>query len=381
MRAGDRHRGWQHLPGPRRQRSRDGSCHQRLHGHARHGDQRARAAGRAREAGRADAGTVGHRDAAGGRALHPATRDPSPGKGARGHLRRGHRQSLLHDRHRREPARDGDRRPGDLQSDACRWGVRCRPGEAPGGDAVRRAHVHRRPQSRAPGNGFDGDLAVHGQRPADSRLQHAPARQYHAGRHGGPHRHAGPRGARMTDEVLGTCKEEMERTISAFKKELSHVRTGRANVALLDGIMVDYYGTKTPLNQVATLSVPEATLLVVQPYDKSVVAAIEKAIKASDLGLNPQSDGKLIRVPIPPLNEERRRELVKHTRKLAEDYRVSVRNHRRDALEMLKELEKDREITEDDRRHAAEKIETATKETVDRLEKLPKTKEDEIMAV
>jgi ribosome recycling factor len=185
----------------------------------------------------------------------------------------------------------------------------------------------------------------------------------------------------MTDEVLGTCKEEMERTIGAFKKELSHVRTGRANVALLDGIMVDYYGAKTPLNQVATLSVPEATLLVIQPYDKSVVAAIEKAIKASDLGLNPQSDGKLIRVPIPPLNEERRRELVKHTRKLAEDYRVSVRNHRRDALEMLKELEKEREITEDDRRHAAEKIETATKETVDRLEKLLKTKEDEIMAV
>jgi ribosome recycling factor len=185
----------------------------------------------------------------------------------------------------------------------------------------------------------------------------------------------------MTDEVLGTCKEEMERTISAFKKELSHVRTGRANVALLDGIMVEYYGAKTPLNQVATLSVPEATLLVIQPYDKTVVAAIEKAIKASDLGLNPQSDGKLIRVPIPPLSEERRRELVKHTRKLAEDYRVSVRNHRRDALEMLKELEKDREITEDDRRHAAEKIETATKETVDRLEKLLKTKEDEIMAV
>jgi len=185
----------------------------------------------------------------------------------------------------------------------------------------------------------------------------------------------------MTEDVLASCKQEMEQTIGAFKKELSHVRTGRANTALLDGIMVEYYGTKTPLNQVATLSVPDPTLLVIQPYDKSVVAAIEKSIKASDLGLNPQSDGKLIRVPIPPLNEERRRELVKHTRKLAEDYRVSVRNHRRDALEMLKELEKDREITEDDRRHAAEKIETATKETVDRLEKLLKTKEDEIMAV
>jgi ribosome recycling factor len=185
----------------------------------------------------------------------------------------------------------------------------------------------------------------------------------------------------MTDEVLGTAKAEMEQTIAAFKKELSHVRTGRANVALLDGIMVDYYGAKTPLNQVATLSVPESTLLVVQPYDKSVVAAIEKAIKASDLGLNPQNDGKLIRVPIPPLNEERRRDLVKHTRKLAEDYRVSVRNHRRDALEMLKELEKDKEITEDDRRHAAEKIDALTKDYIERLDKTLKGKEDEIMAV
>jgi ribosome recycling factor len=185
----------------------------------------------------------------------------------------------------------------------------------------------------------------------------------------------------MTDDVLASCKQEMEQTIGAFRKELSHVRTGRANTALLDGIMVEYYGAKTPLNQVATLSVPDPTLLVVQPYDKSVAAAIEKAIRSSDLGLNPQSDGKLIRVPIPALNEERRRELVKHTRKLAEDYRVSVRNHRRDALEMLKELEKEHEIAEDDRRHGSEKIETLTKDAVERLEKTLKAKEDEIMAV
>jgi ribosome recycling factor len=185
----------------------------------------------------------------------------------------------------------------------------------------------------------------------------------------------------MTDEVLGTCKEEMERTVGAFKRELSHVRTGRANTTLLDGLTVDYYGAKTPLNQVATLSAPEPTLLVIQPFDKSIVAAIEKSIKASDLGLNPQNDGKLIRVPVPPLTEERRRELVKHTRKLAEDYRVSVRNHRRDCLEMLKDLEKERAITEDDRRHGAEKIETVTKEAVERLEKTLKAKEDEIMAV
>jgi ribosome recycling factor len=185
----------------------------------------------------------------------------------------------------------------------------------------------------------------------------------------------------MTDDVLASCKQEMEQTITAFKKELSHVRTGRANTALLDGIMVEYYGAKTPLNQVATLSVPDPSLLVIQPYDKSVVAAVEKAIRASDLGLNPQNDGKLIRVPIPPLNEERRRELVKHTRKLAEDYRVSVRNHRRDALEMLKELEKEREITEDDRRHGSDKVEAVTKDAVERLEKTLKAKEDEIMAV
>jgi ribosome recycling factor len=185
----------------------------------------------------------------------------------------------------------------------------------------------------------------------------------------------------MSDEVLGTCKEEMERTVGAFKRELSHVRTGRANTTLLDGITVEYYGAKTPLNQVATLSAPEPTLLVIQPFDKSVAAAIEKAIKASDLGLNPQNDGKLIRVPIPTLTEERRRDLVKHTRKLAEDYRVSVRNHRRDCLEMLKDLEKERAITEDDRRHATEKIEAVTKEAVERLEKTLKAKEDEIMAV
>jgi ribosome recycling factor len=185
----------------------------------------------------------------------------------------------------------------------------------------------------------------------------------------------------MTNEVLDSCKQEMDRTVAAFKKELSHVRTGRANTALLDSIMVEYYGAKTPLNQVATMSAPEATLLVIQPFDKTATTAIEKAIQASDLGLNPQSDGKLIRVPVPPLNEQRRRDLVKHVKKLAEDYRVSMRSHRRDSLEMLKDLEKEKEITEDDRRHAGEKIEALTKDAIDRLEKTLKVKEDEIMAV
>jgi ribosome recycling factor len=173
----------------------------------------------------------------------------------------------------------------------------------------------------------------------------------------------------------------MDKTVAAFRKELSHVRTGRASTALLEGLMVEYYGAKTPIRQLASLSAPEATLLVVQPFDKSVIAAIEKAIKSSDLGLNPLNDGKLIRVPIPALTEERRKDLVKHIRKLAEDYRVSVRTHRRDSLEMVKELEKDKEITEDDKRHAAEKIEHLTKEYVEKVDQVLKSKEDEIMAV
>jgi ribosome recycling factor len=185
----------------------------------------------------------------------------------------------------------------------------------------------------------------------------------------------------MTDDVVKNCRQEMEATVKAFQKDLSHVRTGRATTALLDGIHVEYYGAQMLLNQVATLSAPDPTLLVIQPFDKAALQAIEKAIQTSDLGLNPQNDGKLIRVPIPPLSEERRKELVKHCRKVAEEYRVSTRNHRRDALEMLKAFEKDKDITEDDRRHGSEKIEALTKEYVDKVDHLLKTKEQEIMAV
>ena len=185
----------------------------------------------------------------------------------------------------------------------------------------------------------------------------------------------------MTDDVVKNCRQEMDATVKAFQKDLSHVRTGRATTALLDGIHVEYYGAQMLLNQVATLSAPDPTLLVIQPFDKAAVQAIEKAIQTSDLGLNPQNDGKLIRVPIPPLSEERRKELVKHCRKVAEEYRVSTRNHRRDALEMLKAFEKDKDITEDDRRHGSEKIEALTKEYVDKVDHLLKNKEQEIMAV
>jgi ribosome recycling factor len=185
----------------------------------------------------------------------------------------------------------------------------------------------------------------------------------------------------MTEEVLTTARTEMDGTIEAFKRELSHVRTGRASTALLDGIQIEYYGAQAPLNQVATLSVPDPSLLVIQAFDKSSLSAIEKAIQASDLGLNPQNDGKLIRVPIPPLTEERRKELGRHCRKSAEDFRVSMRNHRRDALEALKAMEKDKQIAEDDRRHAVDKVDALTKDYVERLDALLKEKEQEIMAV
>lgn len=185
----------------------------------------------------------------------------------------------------------------------------------------------------------------------------------------------------MTNEVIETAKQEMDATVLAFKKDLGHVRTGRASVHLLDGLMVDYYGSRTPLNQVAQVNAPEPSLLVIQPYDKTALTAIERAIHTSDLGLSPQNDGKLIRIPVPPLTEERRRELVKHVKKIAEDYRVSVRSHRRDGLEMLKELEKDKTITQDDHRLGHDKIEALTKEYVERVDKLVKVKEDEIMAV
>lgn len=185
----------------------------------------------------------------------------------------------------------------------------------------------------------------------------------------------------MIEDVLSLLKAEIEETAGKLKKELARLRTGRASTALLDGIHVDYYGAKTQLNQLASVNVPEPRLIVITPYDKQAIAEIERAIKGSDLGLNPQNDGKLVRIPIPELTEERRRDLVKHVRKIAEEYRVSVRNHRRDANETLKELLKEKEIAEDDARHAQEKVEKLTHEGIERVDKIIKAKEDDIMVV
>jgi ribosome recycling factor len=186
----------------------------------------------------------------------------------------------------------------------------------------------------------------------------------------------------MTDqEVLDDLKKEMEKTVAAFRRDLARTRTGRASTALLEGIHADYYGAKTPLIQLATLSAPEPRLLVVQPFDKTALTAIEKAIQQSDLGLNPMSDGKILRIPIPELTAERRKEIVRHLHKVAEDFRVSVRAHRHDALELLKEMLKEKELTEDDNRRARDKIEAATKDYLERVDKVLKSKEEEVLSV
>ena len=149
-------------------------------------------------------------------------------------------------------------------------------------------------------------------------------------------------------ETFAQLRTRMEKAVEDFRKELAAIRTGRASVHMLDSVQVDYYGTATPLNQIAQVHAPEAQLITVQPFDPSSLATIEKAIRAADLGLNPMNDGKLIRVPVPPLTEERRRELVKHLHTVLEDHRSAVRNIRRDGNELIKKSLKDKKITEDD---------------------------------
>jgi len=185
----------------------------------------------------------------------------------------------------------------------------------------------------------------------------------------------------MNETFYNDLQKEMEKSVVAFRKDMAKLRTGRASTALLEGIIVDYYGASTPLNRLANLSAPEPRLLVVQPYDRSAVGSIEKAILKTDLGLTPNNDGKVIRIPIPELTQERRKELVKHVKKVAEEFRVSVRNHRRIALERLKEMEKKKEITEDDFKHCQDRVQKITGDFIGRIDKALKAKEDEIMEV
>ncbi|WP_027408716.1 ribosome recycling factor [Anoxybacteroides tepidamans] len=185
----------------------------------------------------------------------------------------------------------------------------------------------------------------------------------------------------MAKQVLTATKEKMDKAIQAFSRELAGIRAGRANPSLLEKITVDYYGVSTPINQLASINVPEARLLVIQPYDKSILKDVEKAILASDLGLTPSNDGSVIRITIPPLTEERRRELVKLVKKYSEDAKVAVRNIRRDANDELKKLEKNGEITEDELRGYTDDIQKITDDHVAKIDAITKEKEKEVMEV
>ena len=185
----------------------------------------------------------------------------------------------------------------------------------------------------------------------------------------------------MNEAIFTQLQKEMEGSVAALRKELGRVRTGRASTSLLEGILVEYYGTSTPLNQLATLSAPEPRLLVIQAFDRKALGEIEKAILKSDLGLTPANDGKIIRVPIPQLTEDRRKDLVKHVKKIGEEFRVSMRNHRRLAIEHLKESEKKKEITADEYKHGQDRVQKITDDYIARVDKVLKTKEEEIMEV
>lgn len=185
----------------------------------------------------------------------------------------------------------------------------------------------------------------------------------------------------MIDDIIREMKAGMDKSVEAYQKDLKRIRTGRASLALLDGIMVDYYGSPTPINQLATLSIPEARQIVIQPWDSHAVPDIEKAILKSELGLTPSNDGKLVRIVLPPLTAERRKELVKLVKKMGEEYKVQIRNHRRDANEMLKDLKKDKEISEDDMHKGQERVQKDTDEFIARVDKVISEKEAEIMEI
>jgi ribosome recycling factor len=183
------------------------------------------------------------------------------------------------------------------------------------------------------------------------------------------------------DPRLTACEDRMNRAMEALKKDLAAIRTGKATPSLLDNVRVDYYGTPTPLKQVANVSAPEPRLLVVQPWDKSILSAVSKAIQASDLGLNPQDDGQVIKIPVPTLNEERRRDLVKVAHKIAEEGRVAVRNARRDANDQIKKAQKDGQIPEDDARRQVDAVQKLHDKFIAQLEEILKKKEAEVMEV
>lgn len=180
------------------------------------------------------------------------------------------------------------------------------------------------------------------------------------------------------DEVINEMDSSVKKNHQALARELARLRTGRASPSILEGIRVNYYGVSTPLNQCASISAPEPRLLVVRPWDRSVLSEIEKAILSSDIGLVPHSDGQILRIPVPPLTEERRKELVKLVRRIGEEHKISIRNARRDANDMLKEMKKEGEISQDDQKKAFERVQKITDEAIEKIDEMISEKEKEI---
>jgi len=185
----------------------------------------------------------------------------------------------------------------------------------------------------------------------------------------------------MVKDVLRELENKMKTSQEHFRKDLSKLRTGRANINLLEDIKVDYYGTLTPINQMATLGVPDPTLITIQPWDSSLLEALDKAVRAADLGLNPINDGKTLKIPIPPLDEERRQELAKHIRKMLEEEKTALRIMRRESKEEIEELEDNKKITEDDKYWGYDKLQEVTDEYTKRIEELSAAKEKEILEI
>lgn len=182
-------------------------------------------------------------------------------------------------------------------------------------------------------------------------------------------------------ELSSDLRRRMDQAVAGFQSNLASTRTGRASAHMLDSVKIDYYGTLTPISQVAQISAPEPQLILIQPWDPGVSQEIDKALRTSDLGFNPQSDGKVIRVPVPPMTEERRREVVKHIHKVLEEQRTAIRNVRRDGNEALKKMAKDKKISEDEERRALEEVQKMTDEEIHRMEELSRKKEAEVMQV
>ncbi|TYB35371.1 MAG: ribosome recycling factor [Flexistipes sinusarabici] len=185
----------------------------------------------------------------------------------------------------------------------------------------------------------------------------------------------------MYNEVIKDLKKQMKKTLEHYRDELRSVRTGRASVTMFDNVKVNYYGAPTPVSQVATLQAPDARLVTIQPWDPNMIAEIEKAIQSSNMGFNPSNDGNIIRVPIPQLTEERRKEIMKMVRKMSEEAKIAIRNERRNGNDEIKKLEKEKEISEDDAKKALDQIQNLTDEYIDKIDELTNKKEDEVMQI